>query len=115
MLNSSPESLTNEEPVRIFTDWPKDWHAAFTLLARGGFIVSAAQQDGTVPLVEVLSQRGGEFRLVNPWGVVAVDVYRDRRQAERVAGATLRFATTRWLPRLSNVNCLSSRIPISPA
>jgi len=93
LLNSHPESLTNDEPVSIFNDWPKDWDATFTLLARGGFIVSAAQQNGRVPLVEVLSQRGGEFRLVNPWTARGATVYRDGRKAEDIAGATIRVKT----------------------
>jgi len=94
LLNSHPESLTNEEPASIFNDWPKDWDAAFTLLARGGFIVSAAQQNGSVPLVEVVSQRGGEFLLVNPWGTGSVTVYRDGRKSEDVVGATIRVKTS---------------------
>jgi hypothetical protein len=93
LVNSHPESLTNDQPVSLFNDWPKDWDAAFTLLARGGFIVSAAQQTGTVSLVEVLSQRGGEFRLVNPWRAGTVTVYRGGRQAEDIAGTTIMVKT----------------------
>jgi Glycosyl hydrolase family 95 catalytic domain/Domain of unknown function (DUF5703) len=95
LLNSHPESLTNEEPIAIFNDWPKDWDAAFTLLARGGFIVSAAQQGGTVSLVEVMSQNGGEFRLANPWRSGAVTVYREGRKAEDLAGPVVTVKTTK--------------------
>jgi hypothetical protein len=94
LLNSHPESLTNEDPIAIFNDWPKDWDVAFTLLARGGFMVSAAQQEGTVSLVEVVSQNGGELRLANPWGSGAVTVYREGRKAEDLAGAVVIAKTT---------------------
>ena len=93
MLDSHPESLTNEDPVRIFNAWPKDWDAAFTLLARGAFVVSSAQKGGQIPLVEILSQRGGSFRLSNPWGETAVTLYRSGKKAEDLAGGILTFAT----------------------
>jgi len=93
LLNSHPESLTNDEPIEVFNDWPKDWDAAFTLLARGGFIVSAAQHDGSVSLVEVISQNGGEFRLANPWARGPVAVYREGRKAEDLAGAVVTAKT----------------------
>ena len=93
MMNSHPESLLNEEPVTIFNDWPKDWDAAFTLLARGAFLVSSAQQAGKIPLVEIVSQRGGTFRLASPWPETGATLYRDGRRAEDLPGATLAFAT----------------------
>ena len=92
LLNSRPESLTGEEPIRIFDGWPKDWDAAFSLLARGAFVVSAAQQDGRVALVEVRSERGGTFRMFNPWGS-AVTVHRGGKPAEALSGETLAFDT----------------------
>ena len=53
LLNSRPDSTSDNEPIAIFNAWPKDWDAAFRLLARGGFIISAAQRGGTIPLAEV--------------------------------------------------------------
>jgi hypothetical protein len=92
LLASAPESATNEEPVKIFAEWPKDWDAAFTLLARGAFVISAAQKGGQVPLVEVVSQTGGQLRLANPWGG-EVTVYRGGRKAEDLSGQMLAVAT----------------------
>jgi hypothetical protein len=92
MMNSHAQALT-DEPVTLFTGWPKDWDAAFTLLARGGFLVSAAQIDGKVPLVEIQSPRGGTFRLVNPWGVKRVTLYRSGRRGETLSGAAIVFPT----------------------
>jgi len=92
MLNSHAQALT-DEPVTLFNGWPDDWDAAFTLLARGGFIVSSARVDGKVPLVEIESPRGGTFRLVNPWGVKRVTLYRGGRKAETLSGPAIAFGT----------------------
>jgi hypothetical protein len=93
LADSHPESITNTEPIALFTQWPKDWDAAFTLLARGGFLVSSAQVKGTIPLVEIVSPRGGECRLANPWRGTATTVFRNGRKAEDLSGDTLVFAT----------------------
>ncbi len=93
MLDSSPDSITNEEPIRIFNDWPKDWDAAFSLRARGAFLVSSAFQNGQIRLVEIQSQVGGPCRLANPWGEGDVTLYRNGTKAEGLSGATLVFTT----------------------
>jgi uncharacterized protein DUF5703/glycosyl hydrolase family 95 len=93
LLDSHPGSSTGEEPMQLFTDWPRDWDAAFTLLARGGFIVSAARQGGEVPLVEIVSTLGGRLRLANPWGARAVTVFRNGRNAEDRSGTILAVNT----------------------
>ncbi len=95
MLNSRPESLTDDEPITIFNDWPKDWDAAFSLLARGGFIIASAQRGGAIPLVEIASQLGGVCRLANPWRGRDVTVYRNGRKAEDVLGETLDLKTAK--------------------
>jgi hypothetical protein len=80
--------------LKIFAEWPKDWDAAFTLLARGAFVITTAQKDGQVPLVEVVSRAGGSLKLVNPW-TGDVSVYRDGRKAEDVSGRVLSVSTTK--------------------
>jgi hypothetical protein len=95
MLESSPASITNEEPIRIFNDWPKDWDAAFSLRARGAFLVSSAFQGGKIPLVEIQSQVGGPCRLANPWGAGDVTLYRNGKKVENLSGATLAFPTAK--------------------
>jgi len=94
MLNSHAQSLSAVEPVALFSGWPKDWNAAFSLLARGGFVVSAAQLHGKVPLVEIESLRGGRFTLANPWGEQKVTLYRNGRKAETRSGAAIPIDTT---------------------
>jgi hypothetical protein len=94
MLDSSPDAVT-DEPIRIFNDWPADWDAAFTLRARGAFIVGTAFQDGKIPLVEIRSQLGSTCRLANPWGDNKVTLYRNGKKSEYVTGDVLVFATDR--------------------
>ena len=81
--------------MALFTQWPKDWDAAFSLLARGGFVVSSAQTAGAIPLVEVQSTLGGPLRLANPWPGQSIVVYRNSRQAEERSGAVVSLATAR--------------------
>jgi hypothetical protein len=95
LLDSKPESVTNQEPIGILNRWPKDWDAAFQLLARGGFLIGAAQIGGKIPLVEIVSQSGGPCRLANPWGSGPVTLYRNGRKAEEVGGHGLAFATAK--------------------
>ena len=56
------------EVIRVFPAWPQEWDASFRLLARGGFLVTAAVRKGEVEFVEVESRLGEECRLRNPWG-----------------------------------------------
>lgn len=90
---SNSEALDAEPALRLFDSWPKDWDAAFSLRAHGGFVVRAAQRDGRIALVEVQSEAGQRCRLVNPWKGGRVTLYRDGRRAEDAAGETLVFAT----------------------
>lgn len=92
LLNSHPESVS-DDPMSLFNAWPKDWDAAFTLLARGAFEVSSAQRNGGIPLVEIVSQKGGTCRLVNPWRGRAVTLFRNGRKADNLSGDTLTFPT----------------------
>jgi len=63
------------------------------LLARDGFMVSAASRGGEVRFVEIESRRGEECRLRNPWGEAAVALTRDGRPASELSGSLLRFQT----------------------
>jgi len=56
------------EVISVLPAWPNEWRASFRLLARGGFLVSAAAEDGQVALVEIQSRLGETCRLRNPWG-----------------------------------------------
>jgi hypothetical protein len=81
--------------IRVFAAWPEQWDAEFTLLARGGFLVTSAIRKGEIKFVELQSQLGGECRLRNPWDKRAVTLHRNGSQAEDVSGEMLKFQTGR--------------------
>ena len=62
MLLQSHEGL-----IRVCPATPTDWPARFTLLAQGGFLVSAQKTAAEPDWVCIESQRGGSCRLANPW------------------------------------------------
>jgi alpha-L-fucosidase 2 len=56
--------------IRIFPAIPKSWKNAgfYQLRAEGAFLVSAKKNDGDLIKVEILSEKGGELALENPFG-----------------------------------------------
>lgn len=59
---------SNEGKIRVFPAVPDNWATAFTLLARGAFVVSSEiVKDGTIPGVYIESRKGNVCRVVNPW------------------------------------------------
>jgi hypothetical protein len=54
--------------MRLFPDWPATMDASFTRLrAKGAFLVSSEQRGGSVSFVEIVSEKGGDLRLLSPW------------------------------------------------
>jgi hypothetical protein len=98
LLSSNPESEGGEPVIQVFSSWPKDWDAAFTLLARGAFLVSSSMEKGRIEFVEIQSQVGGECRLRNPWPDAELTLYRNGRKAEDLSpdlSGLLKFPTAR--------------------
>ena len=62
---------SNEDKIRVFPAIPSVWDTtklAFTLLARGAFIVSAERNEqAQVTMVGIKSLKGNLCRLQNPW------------------------------------------------
>jgi hypothetical protein len=59
--------------LRIFPDWPAARDASFTRLrAKGAFLVSSEQRNGSVPFVDITSEVGGPLTIASPWGTQAV-------------------------------------------
>jgi len=81
--------------IRVFAAWPNEWDAAYTLLCRGGFLVSSAMRKGEVQFVEIQSQLGGECRVRHPWGDGEVVLHRGGQKAETLSGSLLKFNTQR--------------------
>jgi hypothetical protein len=92
LLQSNPPAPGEEPVLHVFPAWPREWSASYTLLARGGFLVSAAIREGRVAFVELESQAGAECRLRNPFDG-EVTLYRYGARAEGLKGTMLRFGT----------------------
>ncbi len=57
------------DTIKLFPNWPEEKDASFeNLRAAGAFLVSAVQKDEVVEEVNIISEKGNELRLVNPWG-----------------------------------------------
>jgi len=68
LLQSLSPRPGKPEVLSVFPAWPKVWDASFRLLARGGFLVTAAIRNGKVKFVEIESRLGEACQLRNPWG-----------------------------------------------
>ena len=95
LLQSIPPGPAQPPVLRVFPAWPREWDAAFRLLARGGFLVSSSMENGRIEFVEILSQLGGECRMRNPWPDAAITLYRNGGKAEEVSGSLVIFRTAR--------------------
>jgi hypothetical protein len=79
--------------LRVFAAWPKEWDAEYTLLCRGGFLVTSAMRKGCIEFVEIQSQLGGVCRLRNPWPGQTLTLQRKGRKGEDLAGAVVTIPT----------------------
>lgn len=95
LIQSVGAGPAREPVIRVFPAWPGEWDAAFSLLARGAFLVSSSMKAGKIEYVRIESQAGGECRLRNPWPGVTVSLERNAEQAEELSGSLLRFSTER--------------------
>ncbi len=67
LCQSFPPGPANPPVIHVFPAWPTDWDADFTLLERGGYLVSSSMHRGTIDFVELKSQLGGTCRIRKPW------------------------------------------------
>ena len=94
LCQSVPAEPGGEPVIRIFPAWPKSWDAAFTLLARGAFLVSSSMRNGHIDFVEIQPLTGGECRLRNPWNQkIKVTLYRNGTAWKNMEGSLLKFDT----------------------
>lgn len=93
LCQSIPENPGRQPVIRVFPAWPADWDAAFTLLCRGGFLVSASMRQGTIGFVTVLSQSGGLCSIRNPWPGKSMDVYLNNKKEQGTNASLLEIST----------------------
>ena len=59
--------------IELFPNWDKNKAASFrSMRTKGAFLLDSACSGGEVEYVRVLSEKGGEMKLKNPW-VTAID------------------------------------------
>ena len=80
--------------IRLFPNWPAGKDARFDKLrAYGAFLVSAEQKGGTVQNVRIVSERGQPCTLRNPWPGKKIQLVRNGKPAEALAGDLVKFTT----------------------
>ena len=78
----------------LFPDWPRDKSASFgDLRAYGAFLVSSDFKNGRVGQLTILSEKGRDCVLKNPWQGKELRLSRNGRKAERLAGDQVTFHT----------------------
>jgi hypothetical protein len=95
MLQSGPAEPAGENEIHVFPAFPQDWNGAFSLLARGGFQVTASFKKGQVEGVEIQSLTGGICRIQNPWPGKSLSLYRHNKKSETVSGSFLEIPVTK--------------------
>ncbi|MCU0873033.1 MAG: hypothetical protein MUE50_11900 [Pirellulaceae bacterium] len=89
---------SHENVLRFFRCWPKrsQPNASFhDLWGHGAFRCSATLRDGVVTEVHIVSEKGRECTVENPWPDKRVRLIRRGQRAEVVAGSRLNIKTTR--------------------
>jgi len=92
LLQSNPPGPGEDPVLHVFPAWPKEWNARYTLLARGGFLLTSSINNGSVESVELESQAGAPCKMRNPFPASVV-LYRNGSKAETLQGPLLEFKT----------------------
>jgi alpha-L-fucosidase 2 len=99
-LSATNESLlqSHDGKIRAFPAIPTDatFVGRFTLLAKGGFLVTSEMEKGEVKYLGIKSLLGSAATVFNPWGAQALQVRRAGDSAVLVtsSGAEFNFPTT---------------------
>jgi alpha-L-fucosidase 2 len=80
--------------LRVFPVWPKERDASFgNLRAYGAFLVSGTLRSGRVQELTILSEKGRDCILANPWPGQSLVLYRNGQRAETLKGDRITFRT----------------------
>ena len=80
LCQSVPSAPGKSPVIRIFPAWPEEWDAQFSLLCRGGFLVSSAIRNGEIQFVSIDAEQAGECRIRNPWPGREVLIFRNGKR-----------------------------------
>lgn len=92
LLQSISPGPGEDEVIRVFPAWPGEIDVSFSLLARGGFLVTSSMKDGEIEFVEIESRFGEECRLHNPWNRTCT-VTGEGKESMELNGKTVCFNT----------------------
>lgn len=67
LMQSISPTPGEPEIINVFPAWPREWDASFSLLARGGFLVTSSIRGGVIEFIQIESRFGETCRLRNPW------------------------------------------------
>jgi len=96
LCQAVPPAPGEDTIIHVFAAWPRAWDAAFTLLCRGGFLVTSSMRNGEIEFVEIHSQAGARCRLRNPWPKKGLTIYRNGKAWKEMDGSSLvKFATVK--------------------
>jgi hypothetical protein len=93
LCQSVPSAPGKDAVIRIFPAWPTTWDAQYTLLCRGGFLVTSSMKKGAIEFVEIASQAGATCRIRNPWPGNDITLYRNGKRWKDNSGDLLSFTT----------------------
>jgi len=86
---------SHEGVIRLFPDWPKDEAARFgNLRAVGAFLISAEFKDGMATGVKIVSEKGLDCTVQNPWPGRQVLVTCKGQPVGKFSGERFTFKTT---------------------
>jgi hypothetical protein len=101
---------SHEGVLRFFPVWPKDKDARFgKLLTVGAFLVSAELKKGVITGVKIVSEKGRLCTVQNPWPGRPVELTRNGKPAETVAGERFTFTTAN--AEVIQLNPASAKLP----
>jgi hypothetical protein len=80
LCQSVPPAPGKDPVIRVFPAWPREWNARFSLLCRGGFLVTSSLNNKEIAFVDITAQSGSECRLRNPWPGIEVTIYRNGKR-----------------------------------
>jgi len=80
--------------IRLFPVFPMEQEASFkNIRTWGAFLVSAHQKNGEVAEVKIISEKGRNCTILNPWPGNKVILYRNGKKGETLSGERLIFKT----------------------
>ena len=100
-LNTVPAALVEmlvqsfQGKLCVFACWPDGLDAKFgNLMAYGHFLVSSEKRGGAVSYVRVVSGKGRDLTLVNPWAGRTVRIFRNGADAGTAEGEEIVLRTS---------------------